>query len=45
MPLPVESSDTQFTGINAAAREERVKLQVYTVEDRSRLRQEWEDPL
>lgn len=37
MPLPVESSDTQFTGINEAAREERVKLQVYTVGNRSRL--------
>ena len=28
MPLPVESSDTQFTCINEAAREERAKLQV-----------------
>lgn len=45
MPLPVESSDTQLTCINEAAREERVKLQVYTVGDRSRLSQEWEDPL
>ena len=37
MPLPVESSDTQLTCINETAREERVKLQVYTLGDRSRL--------
>ena len=45
MPLPVESSDTQFTCIHEATREERAKLQVYTVGDRSRLSEEWEDPV